>query len=97
MIKLAQIAILRGCGRFEKCVLNWNEHAIEFHESIGATPQNETNLSIDNYLQIAPMAEVKFTIKICIIIEHRRQFLNNTNLYSATSDLHRQSSVMISP
>ncbi len=38
---LAKIAIARGCGRFEWSVLDWNEPAIQFYESIGAKPQNE--------------------------------------------------------
>ncbi|WP_165856361.1 GNAT family N-acetyltransferase [Marinobacter sp. JSM 1782161] len=38
---LAQIAVARGCGRFEWNVLDWNEPAINFYESIGAKPQSE--------------------------------------------------------
>ncbi|MFM2480305.1 N-acetyltransferase family protein [Celerinatantimonas sp. YJH-8] len=38
---LAQIAVARGCGRFEWCVLDWNEPAIDFYKSIGAKPQDE--------------------------------------------------------
>jgi GNAT superfamily N-acetyltransferase len=34
--KLAQIAVERGCGRFEWTVLNWNEPAIRAYDSIGA-------------------------------------------------------------
>jgi GNAT superfamily N-acetyltransferase len=33
---LANLAIERECGRFEWSVLNWNEPAIRFYESIGA-------------------------------------------------------------
>jgi GNAT superfamily N-acetyltransferase len=32
----AQIAVLRGCGRYEWSVLDWNTPAIEFYTSIGA-------------------------------------------------------------
>ena len=38
---LANIAISKKCGRFEWNVLDWNEPAIQFYESIGAKPQNE--------------------------------------------------------
>ena len=33
---LAKIAVAKGCGRFEWNVLDWNEPAIQFYESIGA-------------------------------------------------------------
>jgi GNAT superfamily N-acetyltransferase len=33
---LAQLALTRGCGRFEWAVLDWNEPAIGFYRSIGA-------------------------------------------------------------
>ena len=32
----AQEALRRGCGRFEWAVLDWNRHAIEFYERLGA-------------------------------------------------------------
>ncbi len=38
---LAGIAVARGCGRFEWSVLDWNEPAIKFYESLGAKPQDE--------------------------------------------------------
>lgn len=38
---LAQTAVSKGCGRFEWSVLDWNEPAIDFYQSIGARPQNE--------------------------------------------------------
>jgi GNAT superfamily N-acetyltransferase len=34
---LGRLAVERGCGRFEWSVLDWNEHAIGFYESLGAT------------------------------------------------------------
>jgi GNAT superfamily N-acetyltransferase len=36
MKRLAQIAVERGCGRFEWSVLDWNAPAIGFYESLGA-------------------------------------------------------------
>lgn len=38
---LARIAVDRGCGRFEWSVLDWNEPAIKFYESLDARPQSE--------------------------------------------------------
>jgi GNAT superfamily N-acetyltransferase len=34
---LAALAVQRGCGRFEWSVLDWNQDAIGFYESLGAT------------------------------------------------------------
>ncbi|AOB33077.1 GCN5 family acetyltransferase [Bordetella sp. H567] len=34
--QLAAIAVERGCGRFEWTVLDWNQPAIDFYESLGA-------------------------------------------------------------
>jgi GNAT superfamily N-acetyltransferase len=36
LVRLAQIARERGCGRFEWCVLDWNEKAQGFYQSLGA-------------------------------------------------------------
>ncbi len=38
---LARIAVAKDCGRFEWNVLDWNEPAIRFYESLGAKPQSE--------------------------------------------------------
>ncbi|UTW01888.1 GNAT family N-acetyltransferase [Amphritea atlantica] len=38
---LANIATTQQCGRFEWSVLDWNETAISFYQSIGAKPQDE--------------------------------------------------------
>jgi GNAT superfamily N-acetyltransferase len=38
---LANIAVDTGCGRFEWSVLDWNQPAIDFYQSIGAEPQAE--------------------------------------------------------
>ena len=34
--KLAELAVDRGCGRFEWSVLDWNANAIRFYERMGA-------------------------------------------------------------
>lgn len=38
---LARIAVARDCGRFEWSVLDWNQPAIDFYESLQAKPQAE--------------------------------------------------------
>jgi GNAT superfamily N-acetyltransferase len=38
---LARIACASGCGRLEWSVLDWNEPAIKFYQSLGAAPQDE--------------------------------------------------------
>ena len=37
LIAVAKIAVARGCGRLEWSVLEWNQNAIEFYQSVGAT------------------------------------------------------------
>jgi GNAT superfamily N-acetyltransferase len=41
LIHLAKIAVANDCGRFEWSVIDWNEPAIKFYQSLGAEPQNE--------------------------------------------------------
>ncbi|CAM4143725.1 GNAT family N-acetyltransferase [Pseudoalteromonas ostreae] len=41
MQHLARQALAKDCGRFEWVVLDWNQPAIDFYNSIGAEPQNE--------------------------------------------------------
>lgn len=38
---LAQLAVERNYGRVEWSVLNWNTPAIDFYQSVGATPMDE--------------------------------------------------------
>ena len=38
---VAGIAVENDCGRFEWSVLDWNTPAIEFYQSVGASPQDE--------------------------------------------------------
>lgn len=38
---LAKLAVERGCARFEWAVLDWNEPAIGFYQSLGAKPMDE--------------------------------------------------------
>ena len=41
LVRLAQIAVERGCGRLEWWVLDWNSPAIEFYKKMGAVPMDE--------------------------------------------------------
>lgn len=41
---LARIAVERGCGRFEWAVLDWNEPARRFYESLGAKAVSEWDI-----------------------------------------------------
>jgi GNAT superfamily N-acetyltransferase len=41
MVRLAQIALERDCGRFEWSVLDWNTPAIDFYRSLGAVGMDE--------------------------------------------------------
>jgi GNAT superfamily N-acetyltransferase len=38
---LAKLAVVRGCGRLEWAVLDWNEPSIGFYKSLGAKPMDE--------------------------------------------------------
>jgi GNAT superfamily N-acetyltransferase len=38
---LAKLALDRGCGRLEWAVLDWNEPAIQFYRSLGASPMDD--------------------------------------------------------
>ncbi len=41
LVRLAEIAAERGCGRMEWAVLDWNEPAIQFYKKLGAKPMEE--------------------------------------------------------
>jgi GNAT superfamily N-acetyltransferase len=41
LLHLAKLANARGCGRMEWTVLDWNQPAIEFYESLGARRMRE--------------------------------------------------------
>lgn len=44
LVHLARLANLRGCGRFEWSVLDWNTPSIEFYRGLGARPMEEWTL-----------------------------------------------------
>ncbi|WP_060507369.1 GNAT family N-acetyltransferase [Pseudomonas sp. NBRC 111124] len=53
---IAREAVAKGCGRFEWSVLDWNEPAIGFYQSLGAEAQDEWvryRLEGDRLLQFA--------------------------------------------
>jgi GNAT superfamily N-acetyltransferase len=41
LVRLAKIARDRGCGRMEWAVLDWNEPAIKFYQTLDAKPMHE--------------------------------------------------------
>jgi GNAT superfamily N-acetyltransferase len=41
LVRLAQIAVERGCPRFEWVALDWNQNAIDFYEKLGAKQLND--------------------------------------------------------
>ena len=54
---LAGLAVERGCGRFEWCVLDWNERAIGFYESMGAPVMPDWRLCRMSGERLAAFAE----------------------------------------
>lgn len=44
LLHLAKLANQRGCGRMEWVVLDWNQPAIDFYESLGARRLKEWNI-----------------------------------------------------
>jgi len=59
---LARIAVARGCGRMEWAVLDWNEPAIRFYRSLGASPNDDWTtyrLSSDALRRLAASGERK--------------------------------------
>ncbi|MDQ2868641.1 MAG: GNAT family N-acetyltransferase [Verrucomicrobiota bacterium] len=57
LVKLAQIACARGCGRMEWAVLDWNEPAIQFYKKLGATPMEEWTVFRLTREKIAALAD----------------------------------------
>jgi GNAT superfamily N-acetyltransferase len=60
LLFVAELAIKRGCKRLEWSVLDWNEPAIRFYQSLGAFPMNGwtqyrlTGDSLDSLLTLRP-------------------------------------------
>lgn len=57
---LAQLALGRGCGRFEWAVLDWNRPACDFYESLGAKAKSDWvnyGISGDALARLARLAQ----------------------------------------
>ena len=62
LVELAKIARDRGCGRMEWAVLDWNEPAIKFYQTLGAKPMDEWTvfrLTRDGIARLATSEDVK--------------------------------------
>jgi GNAT superfamily N-acetyltransferase len=63
LIHLANIAVERGCGRFEWTVLDWNAPAIGFYEALGARILPDwritraTGASLERMARMTPAAD----------------------------------------
>ncbi|MFI3297050.1 MAG: GNAT family N-acetyltransferase [bacterium] len=57
LIKLAQIAKERGCGRMEWVCLDWNKSSIDFYLSLGAEPMSDWTTYRLNSAQVAQLAD----------------------------------------
>ncbi len=58
---LARLAVERDCGRLEWVVLDWNEPAIKFYESLGAKIMNEwlvTRVTGADLIELAGMYQI---------------------------------------
>ncbi len=59
LVRLAQIAHARGCGRMEWAVLDWNEPAIGFYKKLGATSIDEWTMFRLKREEIAALGKEK--------------------------------------
>ena len=50
---VAQIGAERNCGRFEWTALNWNKHALDFYDKLGARRMDEWIILRMNAAQLA--------------------------------------------
>jgi GNAT superfamily N-acetyltransferase len=57
MAYLSEVAIEKGCGRFEWLVLDWNRSAIEFYQLLGATVLDDWRLCRLDEDHLAGVAE----------------------------------------
>jgi len=55
--RLAQLAVDRECARLEWVVLDWNESAIRFYESLGAVPMSDWTVYRLTGLPLARLAD----------------------------------------
>ncbi len=57
LVRLAQIARDKGCGRMEWVVLDWNEPAIDFYKKLGAEVLDEWTVYRFNEKEIETLAD----------------------------------------
>jgi GNAT superfamily N-acetyltransferase len=57
LVRLAQIAQERRCGRMEWAVLDWNEPAIQFYKKLGAQPMHDWTVFRLTEVGIATLAQ----------------------------------------
>ena len=60
LVRLAQIAVDRNCGRFEWSVLDWNTPSIEFYEAMGAKVMPEWRIVRTTGDALDRMAAMKY-------------------------------------
>ena len=58
LVHLAQLAVERGCGRFEWSVLDWNAPAIAFYRALGAEPMDDWTIMRVTGARLATLANV---------------------------------------
>jgi GNAT superfamily N-acetyltransferase len=63
LVHLARIAVEKGCGRYQWQVLDWNEPAIRFYESVGARVMREWLMVRVNGEDLARLAAAEVTIR----------------------------------
>ncbi len=59
LVRLAEIARERDCGRMEWAVLDWNEPAIQFYRKLGAQPNDEWTIFRLTREKIAELADAE--------------------------------------
>ena len=57
LARLAQLAVTRGCARLEWSVLDWNEPAIAFYKSLGATAMDGWTINRVDGAALAALAQ----------------------------------------
>ena len=60
LVRLAQIAVERGCPRFEWVALDWNQNAIDIYENLGAKQLHEWRIFRMEQDSIAQLAGVSY-------------------------------------
>ena len=56
LVHVAQLAVERGCGRFEWALLTWNEPAIDFYRGLGAHEMSDWRIYRTDGANLAKLA-----------------------------------------